>query len=417
MRRRPKLRTLSLAAAGLAAAYALAPGPLLAGWEEGKEAFAAGRWAEAAKEFRGVVDQHPDYAQGHFMLGSALVRLGRPADAVASLSRAAELEASEPRYALSLAQAQLAGGDPQAALATLGRRRPSALPEDLRQPYTALLAGAAVRSADPAAAATALEAALAEVPDAEKLWQALARVREDQGRIPEAFAAYARAFELEPADPDPGRQAVALAFAAAKAREGEERREWYRKAAGVAQDLARTGDGAEHRLEAGEAWLGAGDYDAAREWFAKAHEAAPGEPLPLYYLGRCSLALGEPGKALAHLEAARAAGPEGSLAAEVHSGLGLAHRTLEQFPEAARAYRAAGDPEKAAEMDRLAAAAANNAAYDQKVRECRAEKARLDTLREETRGSLGPADQEAFDRQLQAALAECAPYLEEEGVG
>ena len=68
-----------------------------AGWDEGVAAFKAGNYAQAAKEFQGVVEQQPDVYQGHLMLGQALLKLNRDQEALTHLRKAFELDPSEQR--------------------------------------------------------------------------------------------------------------------------------------------------------------------------------------------------------------------------------------------------------------------------------------------------------------------------------
>ncbi len=80
-----------------------------------------GRFEEAAADFREAMRLEPkleaETADGRLELGLALLRGGRPADAVPELTRAAELEPERLAILLRLAEAHLACGDHQTAAA------------------------------------------------------------------------------------------------------------------------------------------------------------------------------------------------------------------------------------------------------------------------------------------------------------
>jgi len=395
------------------ALLALTTAPARADWEAGVAAFKVGRFATAAAEFRQVTETHPDWADGHFMLGSALLHLDQPAEALPSLEKAVAL-GGELRHRLSLAQAQLRTGAADAALATLAELSPTSLPEKQRDPYFQLLAGAASRTGRTGPAIAALEGALKADPGNAVLWQALGQARGKAGQPRGAFDACARAFELAPEPDTGGRLAVQIAFDAAAGSDGEDRQAWYARAATVAEKLAAGSGAGKDQLLAGEAHLGSGDYGAARSWFEKARSSLPGQALPLYRLGRADLADGDAEGALSHFDAALAAPASSEVsAAEIHTARGAALRHLERFSEAATAYARAGNEEKAGEMETLAGIATGNAEHDRLVASCRAKKARLDKLRAETWPTLAPADQLRFQQDMEAALADCRPYLEE----
>ena len=81
-----------------------------AGWDEGVAAFKAGNYAQAAKEFQGVVEQQPDVYQGHLMLGQALLKLNRDQEALTHLRKAFELDPSNVQVQLTLGKAYLDQG-------------------------------------------------------------------------------------------------------------------------------------------------------------------------------------------------------------------------------------------------------------------------------------------------------------------
>lgn len=59
-----------------------APALVKADWEQGVAAFKAGNYAEAARQFQEVTEQHKDWPDGYSMLGQALSKLNRKQDAL-----------------------------------------------------------------------------------------------------------------------------------------------------------------------------------------------------------------------------------------------------------------------------------------------------------------------------------------------
>ena len=303
------------------------------------------------------------------------------------LATAVELSPDQTSYRLALAQAQVKATDPDAAVATLGAQDPAAVPAELRASFSQLLARAASESRSSAAASAALKRALAADPGSKPLWLALARQAQRSGQSEGVFSALLKAHELEPADVETGRQAVQAAFSLAQASDDAERRSWYEQSSRVARQLVTAEPSSEHRLLAGEALMGAGDYAAARQMFEQAlpsagSDAAP-EALPLYYLASCELALGEAENALGHLQASLSGSSDPGLQQRIFVAQGSALRHLERFEEAAEAYRQAGDEDKAAEMASLVKIRDDNRQWDAEKARCEAKHREIEQLRED----------------------------------
>jgi predicted TPR repeat methyltransferase len=132
------------------------------------------------------------------LLGVTMLELKRPADAIACLAEAVAAQPAHPLYREGLAAAQEAGGDPDAALATLtsgiaacpgwaGLRNAAAMLSVRRRDFTS-----AVRIAEEARAAGMADAALFGLKG-----HALSSL----GRHEDAADAYAEALKLGPNDP------------------------------------------------------------------------------------------------------------------------------------------------------------------------------------------------------------------------
>src|SRR3990172_3682287 len=79
--------------------------PALADYQAGLDAFKKGDLKRALDEFQQEIQKHPNYDYGHFMLGLCYLRQKQYPQAVASLSRAAELDKEKLVYHANLAQA------------------------------------------------------------------------------------------------------------------------------------------------------------------------------------------------------------------------------------------------------------------------------------------------------------------------
>lgn len=185
----------------------------------------------------------------------------RMADAVAGYRALLAVEPGLPNSWFNLAMAQRATGDSAAALASLDR----ALAEGLEGPEEAHLTRATILLEDrhdAAGARAALETALGLAPDYVPAWLNLGNLHEDLGDRAAAAAAYARAREIDPAEPLALARAIGVAedasplFATARERLTE-------------RDLAPL-------LRADLAFALAGALDRAEQWdeaFAAAERA------------------------------------------------------------------------------------------------------------------------------------------------
>jgi tetratricopeptide (TPR) repeat protein len=401
-------------AGALILAGALAPRPLAAGWEEGRAAYDAGRFEEAVAEFRAGAERSPDSPEWHYMLGRALDGAGRPREAVPALERAVALAPERSEYRLVLAHLQVRAGAADAALATLADLPIEAVPAQARSNYALVLASAASRAADPAAPRPQLERAAGVMADSPELWRALGQARRAAGDPAGAYDAFARGFELAPADENLARQTVVAGLDLARAADpGEERVRRFARVAPVADRLPALVDTVEAKLTAGEAWLGAEETARARAWYQAAAAADPADPRPHLFLGQCALAEGETRAALAHFDAALERATSADLRREAQAQRGYALQVLGEYDRAAVAYRAAGDEARARGAETAAAAAAQNQAFYAEQRECRERIRQLEEGRDDLVKLGARHEVEVVERRLARVRAECAPYLSE----
>lgn len=160
-----------------------------------EQAFADGRYGDAARMFSHYCDEHPTNAWGHYMLGLSLWKADRDADAVTAFQAALEQKPDHLKSLVNLARVQLELDQPEAALMSVELALDVA-PENvdarrvLGRTYHNL--GRLKESADAYTQALRLKG-----DDAWSL-NNLALVRIEQEQFMEALPALARAAELAP---------------------------------------------------------------------------------------------------------------------------------------------------------------------------------------------------------------------------
>jgi tetratricopeptide (TPR) repeat protein len=132
----------------------------------GKTAFDAGRFADAAEQFRRALAARPESVEARLNLAAALGELGQRAEATSLLREALRLAPDNSNAHYNLAVLLAGEGTPQAA----------------------------------AEAGEHLSAALAVRPNDVDALRLRARLRRDGGRLEEALEDYTRAVELAPAE-------------------------------------------------------------------------------------------------------------------------------------------------------------------------------------------------------------------------
>ena len=235
--------------------------PVYADWDKGLEAYNKRDYATAAKEFEEVTKTNPDYAGAYYMLGLSQRSAGNLSPALASLRKAMDLDPENASYRVGLGQALLQGGQYQDAYTTLKGISIGSMDAKYRSTYALLFAQAATKTNRPAEAVQVLNSQIKVDSSNAKLYQALGVAENDAGNDAKAFAAFKRAYELDSRDAATGRNAVKAGIATARrATSTAQKNQIYADAAQVADKLATESPSFDHKLLAGEAWLGAGQY-------------------------------------------------------------------------------------------------------------------------------------------------------------
>ncbi|MEN8165442.1 MAG: CDC27 family protein, partial [Acidobacteriota bacterium] len=195
--------------------------------------------------------------------------------------------------------------------------------------------------------------------------------QEDYGR---AFTAFKKSYTLKPSDTKKGEAAVKSAISAARRAGGSQKDSYYSQGAAVAEKLAGATPTFDNYLLAGEARLGAKDYQKALGWFDRARSKQPQNALVHYYHSQCNTNLGQYNSAISDLQQALKIGVSGKMRTQVYNQMGFVYDKTKKYDEAITAYKNAGNSRKVSDVEKKKADAALNveadkakAAYERKL--------------------------------------------------
>jgi len=357
--------------------------PVSADYAAGIAAFKAKDYAKAAQEFEAVIESQPNEPATHYMLGLSRRAQGNISAALGSFRKAVELDSANetpnPMYPITLGQTLNQAKQYNDAYLTLKALNFSRLPANYRSNYALLFAKAATETNRASEAVSVLDAQVKADSSNPDLYQALGVAQDEAGNDKAAFAAFKRAYELDPTNETCGRYAVRAATAVAR-RTGSstEKSKYYNDAATIAEKLAKAEPNFEHNLLAGESWLGAQQYSKALAWFEKAKAQKSSNALVYYYIGQSYTSLGQYSNALSSLQQALTqASGNADLRKKIYNQMGYVHEKNRDFAKAKQAYSEAGNSRQAAAMDEKIAAQGENEKF---AAECREFKTKIDAL-------------------------------------
>ncbi len=357
--------------------------PVYAEWNKGLEAYKAKDWATAATEFQEVTKTNPDYVGGYYMLGLCQRSQNNLSAALGNLRKAVELDAAgekpDPRYSIALAQGLNQAKQYNDAYTTLKAFDFGSLPASYRTSYALLFANAANETNRSGEAVNVLKAQTRADSSNTALFQALGVAQDELGYDSEAYAAFKKAYELNPKDQASGRYAIRSAIKVARrSSSSTDKTRYYTDAAKIAEKLAASNSSFEHNLYAGEAWLGAKQYSKALTWFEKAKAQQSRNALVYYYIGQSYTSLGKFNDALSSLKQALDLGSgNADLRKKIYNQMGYVYEKNKDFPKAKQSYLEAGNSRQAAAMDDKAAAQAGN---EEHAQACKDFKLKIDAL-------------------------------------
>jgi len=322
-----------------------------ADWEAGRQAFKNRDYATAIQEFEKVTQTNPDYAGAYYMLGLAQSASGKASAAVANLRKAVELEADNVNYKIALGQVLIRARQYSEAYSALKGVSLSAVDSQNRTTYALYFAKAATASSRPGEAVKVLNAQIGADSKNAGLYKALGEAQGAAGDDKARFNAFSKAFDLDPKDEEAALAATRAAIAVARREAGSTSKDrYYTDAAKVAERLVALKPTFEHSLLAGEAWLGAKEFNKALQWFGKAKELRARNSLLYFYSGQCYSSLARFQDALSELQEALAIGATGKLRTQIYNQMGYVYAKMADYKKAKSAYQEAGNAKKVAEM-------------------------------------------------------------------
>jgi arylsulfatase A-like enzyme/Flp pilus assembly protein TadD len=158
----------------------------------------AGRAAEAAEVFQGLVALEEQSFEGHYGLGVALQNLGRAEAALEALGKAVEIDPRNTKSYLRLSEAESARGNLDSAEGWL--RRALAVQED--QVLVDRLAEVLMQAGKGGEARALLEGLATKAPNDSLAAYNLGQLLLAEGEVEAAMAELRRAVALSPSDPD-----------------------------------------------------------------------------------------------------------------------------------------------------------------------------------------------------------------------
>jgi tetratricopeptide (TPR) repeat protein len=353
--------------------------PAHAEWNKGLEAYNKKDWANAVKEFEEVTKTNPDYAGGYYMLGVSQRAAGQVSPAIASLRKAVELDGSQASYKIALGQALLQGQQYQSAYQLLKPLSLSSMEAGHRSNYALLFAQAATKTNRPGEAIGVLTTQARADARNYRLQQALGSAYTANNEEAKAFDAYKKAYELNPKDTSSARNAIKAAISVARrSSSNSAKSNYYNQAGLIAERLANSSPTFEHQLLAGEAFLGAKQYQKALSWFDKAKAKQSQNALVYYYSAQCKTSMNQLNPAIADLQQALKIGASGKLRTQVYNQGGYIYDKKKDYNNAIQWYREAGNQSMVRQMEDKKNAAAQNLQAQQ---ECAEFKRKIDALK------------------------------------
>ncbi|MBD3849731.1 MAG: tetratricopeptide repeat protein [Acidobacteria bacterium] len=362
MKSRVSRATIAGAAALLLLAAAL---PAHAEWNKGLEAYKKKDWANAVKEFEEVTKTNPDYAGAYYMLGVSQRALGQLSPAIASLRKSVELDGSQASYKIALGQALLQADQYQNAYELLKPLSMSSMDASHRSSYALLFAQAATKTNRPGEAIGVLTTQARADSRNYRLQQALGSAYTASGDEAKAFEAYKSAYDLNAKDATSARNAVKAAISVARrSSSNSSKSDYYNQAGQIADRLSNASPTFEHQLLAGEAWLGAKQYQKAQASFDKARSQQSNNALVYYYLAQCKTQINQLNPALADLQQALKIGASGKLRNQIYNQGAFIYDKKKDYNNAISWYQEAGNQSMVRQMEDKKSKAAQNQAAD-----------------------------------------------------
>lgn len=369
--------TTLIALAGLL----LAAGAADAGWNEGVAAFQAGNLDQAAREFRQVVEDSPDYDGGHFMLGQVLLKQGKDQEALSHLRKAYELKSDDVSYQMALSKAYLANNRFSDAATLLKRINPGSLPKQAQEAYYQMLGVSLERSGDDGGALEAFRRLTQQTPDDADAWFRYGTSAYNAGQTDAAVNALERAVRLDGNDMQKQEAYAKALVRKARLSQGTTKRQTYETAVGVARKMVQQQNNYENLLFLGEVQLGAAQYRDAVATMEQATAKNRNDWHTYYYESQAHTLLSQYDQAAAAAQQALDRADSDRTRKRIWDQIGFAHEKQKHYDEAIEAYQRAGNQggvERVSENKRIAEENQEIEEHNQQIKELEAERERLE---------------------------------------
>jgi tetratricopeptide (TPR) repeat protein len=364
-----------------------------ADWDAGVAAFKGKNFAQATKEFEGVVKERPDWAGGYLMLGRTQLLVNRANEAVLTLRKGYDLDPSDLEIQLALAQAYLSIDRSADASQLLSKLNPASVPKERKPLLLQLQAKAAADSGHTDRAVSALEKAAAANPNDAAIQYNYGVAALNAGQTSVAVGALEKAVRGAPGDLDKQELLVQTLVRQGRESKGPAKDGAYSRCAEVARGLASKAPTTEHQLMLGECQLGAGQYDGAIATFAQVSAKSGGDWLPYFYTGQAQTALAHYPDAEVALKRALEKTGDAANKTRIYRQMGFVYEKQKNFAQAKSAYRSAGDDAGVARIEENEKIAENNKHADEeaaKLEEIKRQQEKLRQQLEQQGGSPPP---------------------------
>lgn len=372
--------TLALALATAAVARA--------DWDAGVQAFQQGNYPQAIQEFQQVTSENPEWADGHWMLGSAQLKAGRTSDAVSSLRRAYDLDPST-KMQFALGQAYVAAGQYADGASILAKMDTTVLSSSQRGVHAQLLAKALAESGQTERAIAELAKAAEAKPDDAAVQFQYGAAALNAGETAAAVRALTRAAELD-ASPDVLRALTKAHIRQGRESQGDSKLQAYRRATQTAARLVSADGSYDNVMLQGEAQLGARQYSEAAGSFQRATGLDSRDWLPHYYLGQAYTASGDYTRAESPLRRALELTSASADQVKIWGQLGYVYEKQRSWDQAKAAYGRAGNQAAIQRVTTNQQTAEHNLEveeYNQTIEEIEAERRQLERELEQLPGA------------------------------
>jgi tetratricopeptide (TPR) repeat protein len=367
---------------------------LQAGWEEGVAAFRAKNYAQAAEEFKAVVEEQPDWPGGHRMLGQSLLKLNRSQEALTHLRRAYDLQPDDVAVQLILGQAYVQAKRYRDASELLGNINVASLPKAQQGALHQMRAIAFDKTGQTSRAIQELARAVQLNPNSGDLQFQHGTMLFNNGDTAAAVQALEKAVSLDSGDPTKLKGYSDALLRYAREQRGQAKTAAYQKAVSAAGRLVSASDNFDNLMLLGGAQLGAGSYTDAAGTFQRAAGKNSGDWLPHYYLGQAYTSAGQFDNAQRALQAALDKTEVADERNRIWSQLGFVYEKQRNFQQAITAYRRAGDAAGVQRVEENAAIEEFNAgvaAEEAEIARLKAEEEELERkLKELEEGEIPP---------------------------